>query len=153
MNQIEARTPKTLVEIAETDPKIELITSLKEGFEQILLKRGEVKRSPSFFFFPQNKWLKYSRYLKIDEERSIPLTISKEGTKKSKSNFLFVDIGMRCNDERVSLMFIKDDYPRWQSGNLLRPPLKAYPTKKDLELYKEVLEILQKPDPLETSTI
>ena len=147
MNEIEVRTSQSLAEIAETDPKIELITSLKEGFEQILLERGEVQSRPSLPFFPKGKWLKYSSYLKIDEERSIPLTISREGTKKSKNNFLFVDIGMRCNDERVWLMFIKNEYPRWQGFNLLRAPLRAFPTKRDLELYKQVLEILQKPDP------
>lgn len=138
----------SLTELAEINPSAESVKELREAFEEMLQQKGiEYKELGFIPLFPET-YVGFSTEIEF-ESKKITFSIHRRRCKQPSYVSLYVDIGMRTSGgERVTLEFTPDGQARWLSldrslfTNRTFPG--HFPTKKDLELYRQVINVLRK---------
>ncbi len=151
MDAERARKASSLADIARPRLGTESIAQLRQGFEEILQQKGEIRRVvPNALIntlgalFGKNKMIAYSTDLETDDNKIHVFTSMLKSRKPSKES-LIVDIGMRISGgERVRLEINPMGGTNWvYLDRTVFGQRGAPPTAGDIALYSEVLENLQ----------
>lgn len=151
----------SLKDIAETQPKRETVIELRSGFEHVLQKYGEEANTSSdqleqlaYILSGSGRVLVFHSKVQIpDDEDSSRFSVYIFRRKRGgfSKNSIMVDIGMRLEGgEPVRLVLSENNRATWTSmavRSVLGDGLHGLPepTQKDLELHKQVLDIILNP--------
>ncbi len=145
--------PSSLKDLSETAPTTEEVRSLRTAFERLLQEKGRVVKVDEGFLadivlapWGGNRLISYSTEVQI-EGKGIDVYVFRRKNRNSSEEPLIVDIGMMTErGERVRLDFEPDDRVCWNylDRSVLGQGFAGEsPTKRDLELHKEVLELIR----------
>lgn len=136
------RKPTKLSELAEVNPSGEEVRELYQMVEELIEKRGEKDGSITARMFV-GKVLSYGDRVRVGDS-SIPVFLLKVG----KDDGVSVDIGMRLGSgEKVRLKLWPGGSVNWiylarsMVGSGINP---TSPTKNDVAMHREVVELLAK---------
>ena len=144
--------PTSLSGLAEAIPTREELRELREGVEDLLHKRGQI-RDPIGGVTGKitgvvlgTTQVEFSTDIEI-EDKSIPVFVFRRKTKHPERVSLLVDIGMFSGSgERVRLALAPEGSAHWVYLNrsIIGQGFKGEaPTRNDIALHRQVLEILK----------
>ena len=143
---MQAESPRritSLSELADINPSDESIKELRKAFEEALQQKGSEFKEPGLF---PVRFIGFSTEAVVGEKK-IPVSIFRRKSRYPEHVSLYVDIGMRTSDgERVRLEFRPDGKIGWLSLDRSLFTNRTFPgstpTKNDLELHRQVLDVL-----------
>lgn len=158
MRQIEIDRPgktTSLTQIAEINPSIEDVINLRNGYKKLLDENGHESKGKSMLIFRMGLLVNRSRAIeflgKVEiDDKSIPIHVWQFRNKTPERESLYINMGMRTNGGELVVLELSSlggAMARWkhpQRGGMYDAPGDDVPTKKDLALHVEALELLKK---------